>query len=153
MLGKGKKTIGGLKGFLITMGTCIAVLTAPGCATRAKRDPDQSQVRYQLAVGYFQNHREEAAIEELQKAIEADPQNAEAYNMLGLISLKQAYDYGAQAETVSCLGAPTSSPCAAKRTRSCAKPRRFPQGGRASRQLSRGVEQSVGRRASAQGMG
>jgi Tfp pilus assembly protein PilF len=103
MLGKGKETIGGLKGFLFTMGTCIAVLTAPGCATRAKRDPDQSQVRYQLAVGYFQNHREEAAIEELQKAIEADAQNAEAYNMLGLISLKQAYEYGAQAETLSCL--------------------------------------------------
>jgi len=39
----------------------------------------------------------------LQKAIEADPQNAEAHNMLGLIALKQAYDYGAQAETVSCL--------------------------------------------------
>ncbi len=85
------------------MGTCIAVLSAPGCATRAKRDPDQSQVRYQLAVGNFQNHRDEAAIEELQKAIAADPQNADAYNMLGLISLKQAYDYGAQADTVSCL--------------------------------------------------
>lgn len=103
MLGKGKETIGGLKGFLVTMGTCIAVLAAPGCATRAKRDPDQAQVRYQLAVGYFQNHRDEAAIEELQKSIEADPQNAEAYNMLGLIALKQAYDYGSQAETVSCL--------------------------------------------------
>jgi type IV pilus assembly protein PilF len=85
------------------MGTCIAVLSAPGCATRAKRDPDQSQVRYQLAVGHFQNHREEAAIEELQKAIEADGQNAEAHNMLGMIALKQAYDYEAQAETSSCL--------------------------------------------------
>ena len=76
MLGKGEETIGGLKGLLVTMATCIAVLSAPGCATRAKRDPDQSQVRYQLAVGYFQGHRVEAAVEELQKAIEADPQNA-----------------------------------------------------------------------------
>jgi len=103
MLGKGKKSIGELKGLLVTMVTCIALLSASGCATRAKRDPDQSQVRYQLAVGYFQNHRVEAAVEELQKAIEADPQNAEAYNMLGLVALKQAYDYGAQAETFSCL--------------------------------------------------
>lgn len=103
MLGKGEETISGLKGLLVTMGTCIVVLTAPGCATRAKRDPDQSQVRYQLAVGYFQNHRDEAAIEELQKALESDPQNAEAHNMLGLIALKQAYEYGSQAETVSCL--------------------------------------------------
>jgi type IV pilus assembly protein PilF len=85
------------------MGTCLAVLSAPGCATRAKRDPDQSQVRYQLAVGYFQNHRIEAATDELQRAVEADPQNADAYNMLGLIALKQAYDYEAQAETLSCL--------------------------------------------------
>ena len=85
------------------MATCIAVLSAPGCATRAKRDSDQSQIRYQLAVGYFQGHRVEAAIEELQKAIAADPQNAEAYNMLGLVALKQAYDYAAQVETFSCL--------------------------------------------------
>jgi len=103
MLGKGEETIGGLKGLLVTMATCIAVLSAPGCATRAKRDSDQSQIRYQLAVGYFQGHRVEAAIEELQKAIAADPQNAEAYNMLGLVALKQAYDYAAQVETFSCL--------------------------------------------------
>jgi Tfp pilus assembly protein PilF len=103
MLGKGKKSIGELKGILVTMATCIALLSASGCATRAKRDPDQSQVRYQLAVGYFQNHRVEAAVDELQKAIETDPQNAEAYNMLGLVALKQAYDYRAQAETFSCL--------------------------------------------------
>jgi type IV pilus assembly protein PilF len=103
MLGKGEQITGGLKGFLVTMGTCIAVLSAPGCATRAKRDPDQSQVRYQLAVGYFENHRVEAAVEELQRAIAADPQNAEAHNMLGLVALKQAYDYAAEAETYACL--------------------------------------------------
>jgi type IV pilus assembly protein PilF len=103
MLGKGEETEDGLKGFLLTMGTCIAALSAPGCASRAKRDPDQSQVRYQLAVGYFQNHRVEAATEELEKALAADPQNAEAYNMLGLIALKQAYDYEEQATSFSCL--------------------------------------------------
>ena len=85
------------------MGTCIAVLSPAGCATRTKRDVDQSQVRYQLALGYFQNHHEEAAVEELQKAIQADPKNADPYNMLGLIALKEAHDYEAQAETASCL--------------------------------------------------
>ena len=103
MLGKGEETIGDLKGLFLTMGTCIAMLSAVGCATRAKRDPDQSQVRYQLAVGYFENRRTEAAVEELQKAVEADPQNADAYNMLGIVALKQAHDYGAQAEVFSCL--------------------------------------------------
>lgn len=85
------------------MGACIAVLSVPGCATRTKRDTDQSQLRYQLALGYFHNQRVEAAVEELQKAIEADAQNAEAYNLFGLVALKQAYDYQAQAETFSCL--------------------------------------------------
>ena len=103
MLGKGKETIGSLKGRILIMVSCIAVLTAPGCATRTKRDPDQSQVRYQLAVGYFDNRRVEAAMEELQKAIEADPENSDAYHMLGLIALKQAHDYAEQAETFSCL--------------------------------------------------
>ena len=85
MLGKGEKNTGGLKGFLLTMGTCIAVLSAPGCATRTKRDADQSQVRYQLAVGYFENRRVEAAVDELQKAIAADPQNADLQYLLGRV--------------------------------------------------------------------
>jgi type IV pilus assembly protein PilF len=82
------------------------MLTASSCATRTKRDPaqlQQSQMRYEIALGNFQNQRSEAAIEELQKAIEIDPQNADAYNLLGLIALKQAYEYGAQAEIQSCL--------------------------------------------------
>jgi type IV pilus assembly protein PilF len=104
MLGKGDQTIGGLKGLLLTIGTCIAVLSAPGCATtRAKRDTAQSQTFYALALGNFENHRAEAAIEELQRAINADPENADAYNLFGLVALKQAYDYGAQAEIHSCL--------------------------------------------------
>ncbi len=99
------------------MGTCIAMLSAAGCATRPKRDPDQSQVRYQLAVGYFENRRTEAAMEELQKALEADPQNPDAYNMLGLITLKQAHDYRAQAETFSCLRGQDAQSVRAEETR------------------------------------
>jgi type IV pilus assembly protein PilF len=117
MLGKGEETIGCVKGLLLTMGTCIAVLSAPGCATRAKRDPDQSQVRYQLAVEDFNNRRVEAAVEDLQRALEADPQNADAYNMLGLIALKQAYDYGAQVETLSCLKGADAEVVRAEETR------------------------------------
>ena len=85
------------------MGTCLAALSAPGCATHPRRDIDQSQVRYQLAVSYFQNQRTEAAIEELAKSIDLDVENPEPHNLLGLIALKQAYDYKAQAETLSCL--------------------------------------------------
>jgi Tfp pilus assembly protein PilF len=79
------------------------VLPGAGCATRPKREPEQAQIRYQLAAGYFRDQRVEAAIEELRKAIEADPDNAEVYNLKGLIALKQGHDYLMQMETATCL--------------------------------------------------
>jgi len=85
------------------MGTCLALLLDSGCASRPKRDPEQSQIRYQLAAGYFRDQRVEAAIEELQKALQADAENADAYNMLGIVALRQGHDYIAQLETSSCL--------------------------------------------------
>jgi Tfp pilus assembly protein PilF len=85
------------------MGTCLALLLDPGCASRPKRDPEQSQIRYQLAAGYFRDQRVEAAIEELQKSLQADTENADAYNMIGIIALRQGHDYMAQLETASCL--------------------------------------------------
>ena len=85
------------------MGTCLALLINSGCASQPKRDPEQSQIRYQLAAGYSRNERVEAAIEELQKALEADPENADAYNLLGLIAIRQGHDYMAQLENKSCL--------------------------------------------------
>jgi Tfp pilus assembly protein PilF len=74
-------------------------------------------VRYQLAVEDFNNRRVEAAVEDLQKAIESDPQNADAYNMLGLIALKYAHDYGAQVETLSCLKGVDAETVRAEQTR------------------------------------
>jgi type IV pilus assembly protein PilF len=102
-LGKTTNFAGGSKGFLITMGTCLALLLDPGCASRPKRDSEQSQIRYQIAAGNFREQRVEAAIEELQKALQADPENADAYNMLGIIALRQGHDYVAQLESASCL--------------------------------------------------
>jgi len=85
------------------MGTCLALLVELGCASRPKRDSEQSQIRYQLAAGYFRDQRVEAAMEELQKALQADPENADAYNMLGIIALRQGHDYLTQLEVSSCL--------------------------------------------------
>jgi Tfp pilus assembly protein PilF len=79
------------------------LLAPPGCAPKLKKDADQSQIRYQLAADYFRNRRTEAALEELQRALKLDPENAEAYNLLGLISLQQGAESVAQAETDACL--------------------------------------------------
>lgn len=42
-------------------------------------------------------------MDELQKALEMDPTNADAMNLMGLISLQQGAEYVAQAETENCL--------------------------------------------------
>jgi type IV pilus assembly protein PilF len=88
---------------ILSVLTGVVALSALGCATRSRRDPEQSQVLYELGAKYYAGRRVEAAIEELQKALKADPENADAYNMLGIIALKQGADYLAQLETASCL--------------------------------------------------
>jgi type IV pilus assembly protein PilF len=94
---------GGRAIFRVAPWLVFAALLSAGCATKPKRDPDQSFVRYQLGVEYFQGRRIEAAIEELEKALVADPENADAHNMLGIIALRQGHDYVEQAETSACL--------------------------------------------------
>jgi Tfp pilus assembly protein PilF len=74
-----------------------------GCVSRARPDREQSQLLYELGAKYYASRRIEAAIEELQKALKADPENADAYHMLGIISLKQGHDYLEQLESAACL--------------------------------------------------
>ena len=79
------------------------VIWGLGCVARSKKDTEQSQIRFQLAADYFRGQRVEAALEELHKALEMDPENADAYNLLGLVSLAQGADYLRQVETAGCL--------------------------------------------------
>ena len=74
-----------------------------GCATSVKADTEQSRIRYQLAEDYFRGQRTEAALEELKKALGLDPNNADAYALLGIIALSQGAEYLRQVETSSCL--------------------------------------------------
>lgn len=87
--------------------TCLAAwgafASACGCAARPKRNPEQANLRYELAVNDYQARRIEAAIEDLNEALRADPDNADAHHMLGIIALNQGADYVAQAEGTSCL--------------------------------------------------
>jgi Tfp pilus assembly protein PilF len=85
------------------VGVAAAIAVWPGCATRANKDADQSRIRYQLAVDYFRAQRIEAALDEIHQALEMDPDNADAYDLLGLIALSQGAEYLRQAETSSCL--------------------------------------------------
>jgi Tfp pilus assembly protein PilF len=85
------------------MAACVGLLESTGCLVRTRRDPDQSNLQYQLAVGYFRDRHVEAAVEELEKALKADPDNADAYNMLGIIALRQGHDFVMQMESAACL--------------------------------------------------
>jgi Tfp pilus assembly protein PilF len=60
-------------------------------------DPEASEKRYLLGADYFSKGLVAPALEELLKAVELNPQNAEAHHLLGLIFLRR----GAEAEEIS----------------------------------------------------
>lgn len=75
-----------------------AITAAAGCGPAATRvDPDASQKRYLLGADYFNKGLVEPALEELLKAVELDPNNPDAHNLLGLVWLRK----GAEAEELS----------------------------------------------------
>ena len=76
----------------------IALGGVAGCGPAATRvDPDASQKRYLLGADYFNKGLVEPALEELMKAVELDPNNPDAHNLLGLVWLRK----GAEAEELS----------------------------------------------------
>jgi type IV pilus assembly protein PilF len=89
--------------FVSTVAVVAVACHSLGCATTPKRDPEQSQIRYQLAAESFQGRRFEAAQADLKRALELDPENADAHNLGGLMALQQGADYLRQAETAGCL--------------------------------------------------
>ena len=76
-----------------------------GCVPHTKKNADEAQIRYQLASDYFRNRRIEAAMDELQHVLALDTDSADAYILLGLISLQQGAEYLAQVEIDACLKA------------------------------------------------
>lgn len=74
-----------------------------GCTHGVKRNPEESLIHYQLAADSLKNRRVEAALAELQRAIDLDPENPEAWNLMGIIALQQGAEYMAQLEVQACL--------------------------------------------------
>ncbi|MDB4966936.1 MAG: repeat-containing protein [Myxococcales bacterium] len=69
-----------------------------GCGPAQTRvDPDASYKRYLLGADYFNKGFVQPALEELLKAVELNPDNADAHNLLGLVFLRK----GAEAEELS----------------------------------------------------
>lgn len=69
-----------------------------GCGPAATRvDPDASQKHFLLGADYFNKGLVEPSLEELLKAVQLDPNNPDAHNLLGLVWLRK----GAEAEELS----------------------------------------------------
>jgi type IV pilus assembly protein PilF len=74
----------------------LAAVTACGPA-QTRVDPEASDKRYLLGADYFNKGMVEPALEELLKAVELDPGNPDAHNLLGLVFMRK----GAEAEELS----------------------------------------------------
>jgi tetratricopeptide (TPR) repeat protein len=80
---------------------CGLFLTA--CPPKTKLDPDASEKRYLLAADYFAKGMVTPALEELLKAVELNPENAEAHHLIGLVSLRKASETEELAKRAQCL--------------------------------------------------
>jgi Tfp pilus assembly protein PilF len=77
--------------------TTLAWSPAACGPAQTRVNPEASYKRYLLGADYFNKGLVEPALEELLKAVELNPDNAEAHNMLGLVFLRR----GAEAEELS----------------------------------------------------
>ena len=78
------------------------VLMGCGPALRAV-DPEASEKRYLLGADYYAKGAVRPALEELLKAVELNPQNPEAHNLLGIVFLRQAADSEEMTDRTSCI--------------------------------------------------
>ena len=71
---------------------------APESAARAAQEDAErlARIRLQLAVGYYQQGQSQTALDELRRALQADPRLADAYSLRGLIQMDM--DENRQAE-------------------------------------------------------
>ncbi|HEX2574193.1 MAG TPA: tetratricopeptide repeat protein [Polyangia bacterium] len=82
----------------------IALLWSLGaCAPTLRGDPEASEKRFLLGADYFAKGAVRPALEELLKAVELNPRNAEARNLLGIVFLRQAADSEDRITRASCL--------------------------------------------------
>ncbi len=79
-------------------------LLASGCGPVVKQmDPEASDKRYLLGADYFSKGMIGPALEELLKAVELNPRNPDAHNLLGLVFLRKAAESDEMSMRAQCL--------------------------------------------------
>jgi Tfp pilus assembly protein PilF len=80
------------------------ILLAVSCGPVQKQiDPDASDKRFLLGADYFTKGLVGPALEELLKAVELNPKNADAHNLLGLVFLRKGADSEEISQRAQCL--------------------------------------------------
>jgi Tfp pilus assembly protein PilF len=78
-------------------------LLATGCVASTRLDSEASDKRYLLGADYFSKNLVGPALEELLKAVQLNPENADAHNLLGLVFLRKGADSEEMSVRVQCL--------------------------------------------------
>jgi type IV pilus assembly protein PilF len=82
----------------------VVFATLVGCGPAQTRvDPDASYKRYLLGADYFNKGMVQPALEELLKAVELNPENPDAHNLVGLVFLRKAAESEELATRNQCL--------------------------------------------------
>ena len=105
--------------------SCVAMLLMlAGCAsnspvggqntisTSSDRTDSQKRagIRLQLAVGYYQQHQMEVALDEIRQALQADPDFADAYSMRALIYMDMGENKLAESDFLTALRLSPTNP-------------------------------------------
>jgi Tfp pilus assembly protein PilF len=88
---------------LVALAGGLAILVG-GCGPVAKQlDPEASDKRYLLGADYFGKGLVAPALEELIKAVDLNPRNSDAHNLLGLVFLRKAEESEELSMRAQCL--------------------------------------------------
>jgi Tfp pilus assembly protein PilF len=79
------------------------------CAHQVHRDPEASAKRLAVGQDYYAKHMVPAALIELQRALELDPENPEAHYLMGVLKMGQGVEHLELAERTTCLRGPQAS--------------------------------------------
>ena len=82
---------------------CSALTAWASCAHTEKRDPDASAKRLAVGQDLYAKHMVPAALVEIQRSLELDPENPDAHYLLGILKLGQAVEHLDLSERTTCL--------------------------------------------------
>jgi tetratricopeptide (TPR) repeat protein len=87
----------------------LAALLAFACAHERTRDPDGSAKRLAVGQDYYSKNLVAPALVEIQRALDLDGENPEAYYMMGVLKMGQGVEHLEIAERAHCLQGPAAA--------------------------------------------